>query len=140
MERLTERELNVMACASYTKCNTDECVGYCGGCNAEEEAKLKLKEYEDLEEQGLLLKLPCKVGDKAYYIHKTYLANADKWINEIDEVEVESFIVNVNLFVNVNFYIGGDRFRKTLTPYKTLFFTKEEAETKMKEYNGVKTE
>lgn len=66
MERLTERELNVMDCASYTKCNTDECVGYCGGCNAEEEAKLKLKHYEDLEEQGLLLKLPCKVGDVVY--------------------------------------------------------------------------
>lgn len=26
----------------------------------------KLKEYEDLEEQGLLLKLPCKVGDTVY--------------------------------------------------------------------------
>lgn len=26
----------------------------------------KLKEYKDLEEQGLLLKLPCKVGDTVY--------------------------------------------------------------------------
>ena len=26
----------------------------------------KLAEYEDLEEQGLLLKLPCKVGDTVY--------------------------------------------------------------------------
>ena len=26
----------------------------------------KLKEYEDLEEQGLLLRLPCKVRDKLY--------------------------------------------------------------------------
>ena len=26
----------------------------------------KLKEYEDLEEQGRLLKLPCKVGDTVY--------------------------------------------------------------------------
>lgn len=72
MSRLTERELNVMDCASYTKCNTDECVGYCGGCNAEEEAKLKLKHYEDLEEQGLLLKKENAV-DKGHlydwYIH-----------------------------------------------------------------------
>ena len=29
---------------------------------------LKLAEYEDLEEQGLLIKLPCKVGDKVYTI------------------------------------------------------------------------
>ena len=26
----------------------------------------KLAEYEDLEEKGLLLRLPCKVGDKVY--------------------------------------------------------------------------
>lgn len=29
-------------------------------------AYFKLKEYEDLEEQGRLLKLPCKVGDTVY--------------------------------------------------------------------------
>ena len=28
----------------------------------------KLKEYEDLEEQGLLAKLPCKVGDTVWVI------------------------------------------------------------------------
>ena len=32
------------------------------------QAYFKLKEYEDLEEQGLLLKLPCKVGDAVYLI------------------------------------------------------------------------
>lgn len=28
----------------------------------------KLREYEDLEEQGLLIRLPCKVGDVVYKI------------------------------------------------------------------------
>ena len=28
----------------------------------------KLSDYEDLEQQGLLLKLPCKVGDTVYLI------------------------------------------------------------------------
>lgn len=28
----------------------------------------KLKEYEDLEEQGGIIKLPCKVGDTVYVI------------------------------------------------------------------------
>ena len=28
----------------------------------------KCAEYEDLEEQGLLLRLPCKVGDDVYFI------------------------------------------------------------------------
>lgn len=83
-----------------------------------EEIYRKLADYEDAEKKGLLLRLPCKVGDKAYYVHK----------GGIDEVEVDSFVLNINLFVNVSYYIGCDRFGKTLTPYKTLFFTKEEAE------------
>ena len=29
----------------------------------------KLGEYEDLEEQGLLVKLPCKVGDTIFYLN-----------------------------------------------------------------------
>lgn len=63
MERLTDK----MSFCEQVECRT------CGdktwiGCY---ERKLydKLKEYEDLEEQGLLLKLPCKVGDKVYFIN-----------------------------------------------------------------------
>lgn len=40
----------------------------------------KLAEYEDLEEQGLLLKLPCKVGDTLYRI------DTDE---EIEKAEIE---------------------------------------------------
>ena len=32
----------------------------------------KLKEYEDAEEQGLLLRLPCKVGDTVYLINTKF--------------------------------------------------------------------
>ena len=88
-----------------------------------ETAYKKLAEYEDLEEQGLLLRLPCKVGDKAWYVNR----------DGINEVIVDSFVFNVNLFANVSVYIGAERFGKTLTPYKTLFFSKEEAEQKLKE-------
>lgn len=35
---------------------------------AEEERYKKLQEYEDAEEQGLLLRLPCKVGDTVYKV------------------------------------------------------------------------
>lgn len=87
----------------------------------------RLADYEDAEEQGLLLRLPCKVGDTAWYVHR----------NGIDEVVIDSFIVNVNIFANVSYYIGCDRFGKTLTPYKTLFFTREEAEAALAEKGGV---
>lgn len=85
----------------------------------------KLATYEDAEEQGLLLRLPCKVGDTAWYVCRSGMY----------EVEIDSFVVNINLFVNVSYYIGCERFGKMLTPYKTLFFTREEAKAKLKEMN-----
>lgn len=72
MERLTKRSNatsheNGVCCTHF---NSRECREVCGecahGCKWEEEAWSKLAEYEDLEEQGLLLRLPCKVGDKVY--------------------------------------------------------------------------
>ena len=35
----------------------------------------ELKEYKDLEENGLLIKLPCKVGTKRYYIQNNVCIN-----------------------------------------------------------------
>ena len=37
----------------------------------------ELKEYRDLEEQGLLLKLPCKVGTTVYAIDTIYECDND---------------------------------------------------------------
>lgn len=138
LERLTERyEGRVIPRADRPKIDCAKCLERLAeyediGCTPEQLKQIdkwyaemcrELGEYKRLEEQGLMIKLPCKVGDKAYYVHK----------GGIDEVEVDSFIVNVNLFVNVSLYIGCDRFGKTLTPYKTLFFTKEEAEQALKQ-------
>lgn len=92
----------------------------------------RIQNLIDAEEQGKLLRLPCKVGDTAYYLHRVYTANAGIWIDEIDEVVVDSFVLNINMFVNVSYYIGSKVFGMTLTPYKTLFFTKEEAEAALK--------
>lgn len=83
----------------------------------------KLADYEDAEEQEILLRLPCKVGDTAWYLSRS----------GIHEVEIDSFVVNINIFANVSYYIGCEKFGKTLTPYKTLFFSREEAEAKLKE-------
>lgn len=35
----------------------------------------KLAEYEGLEEQGRLIKLPCKVGDTLYWINGKFIIN-----------------------------------------------------------------
>lgn len=76
----------------------------------------KLKDYEDLEEQGRLLKLPCKIGDDVYYI----LGIPNETPCAIDKCTFELSDINK---------IG-----------KTLFLTKEEAEAKLKKLRGINSE
>ena len=81
--------------------------------------KLKnaLGHYEDLEEQGLLLRLPCKVGDTIYHI-----------MNVDDKSEIrEMKIATLNNLVALMEY--GDF-------GKTVFLTQTEAEQKLKEMNS----
>jgi hypothetical protein len=73
----------------------------------------KWLEYKQLEEQGRLTKLPCKVGDDVYYI----LGIPNKTPCVIDKCTFELSDINK---------IG-----------KTLFLTREEAEAKLKELRGI---
>ena len=70
----------------------------------------KLKEYEDLEEQGRLISLPCKVGDTVYHVVQGRI------------VEVS----NVDLFFLL-LSVAENRFNNS------VFLTKSEAEQKLKE-------
>lgn len=85
----------------------------------------KLADYEDLEEQGRLIKLPCKVGDTVYCI------NPDK--NTINELVVYGFDIRpLQRFVYD--YMGA---RLNFNQFgKTVFLTKSEAEAKLKELRG----
>ena len=73
----------------------------------------KLKEYEDLEEQGRLISLPCKVGDTVYHVVQGRI------------VEVS----NVDLFFLL-LSVAENRFNNS------VFLTKSEAEAKLKELRG----
>ena len=82
----------------------------------------RLAEYEDMEEQGLLVRLPCKVGDTIYRcgdpIKKIY-----EWqIAYVEVYEDETVFVDDsdNTFVEAD--IG-----------KTVFLTREEAERALEE-------
>lgn len=72
----------------------------------------KLKEYEDLEEQGRLVKLPCKVGDSIYSV-------------------IEDGLTIIELKFSLDFYV-----RRKNDIGKTVFLTKAEAEAKLKELRG----
>ena len=95
----------------------------------------KLAEYEDLEEQGLLLKLPCKVGDTVYVIDTIYECDNDYMdcIMEFPDVyqcergfkceyEHEKLVVRPKSF----------DFKMLDNFNKTVFLTKEEAEQELK--------
>ena len=74
----------------------------------------KLKEYEDMEEQGKLLKLPCKIGDKIYHIEN----------NQMKEFVVYSFDIKpLQMFA-----CNDEGKRINLKQFgKTAFLSKEEA-------------
>ncbi len=47
-----------------------ECNGDCLSCQHDIDAIEKLAEYEDLEEQGKLIRLPCKIGDTVWCLEE----------------------------------------------------------------------
>ena len=84
----------------------------------------KLQEYEDAEEQGLLLRLPCPIGTTVY--------NTTWWDDVTEKVKVDEKTfyrtvhkhkVSKSTFSLVDIYDFG----------KTVFLTKEEAKRKLKE-------
>ena len=72
MERLTERKFRGIVSSKREKSQI-HCSHFCNGCSQGtgncdyvREMVQKLADYEDKEEQGLLIELPCKVGDTVY--------------------------------------------------------------------------
>lgn len=96
----------------------------------------KLGKYEDLEEQGRLIKLPCKVGDKIFLDFAGFGKDIDKFT--VKDFHLDCFKDGENtLFCD---YESNDR---TLSGQidvmefgKSVFLTKSEAEAKLKELRG----
>lgn len=118
MERLT----NIGSNGEIWIADNDETRRY----GRKETAYKKLAEYEDADEQGLLLRLPCKVGDTMYRaIPKLFRSYVKIVINEINITKNGIYITSdKGVSWNVN-EIG-----------KTIFFTQEEADQKLKEMDS----
>ena len=136
MERLTE---NFLGCYQIKGCDNFTCEETCNnvlncGCCPISEAINKLAEYEDLEEQGLLLRLPCKVGDTVYIKMASYCDI------KYAEAEVRDF----THFTSCGFcvVITSKYFDKQNIPFsefgKTVFLTQAEAEKKLKEMERIR--
>ena len=96
----------------------------------------RLKEYEDLEEQGLLLRLPCKVGDTVYRINKGAKEPIIKM--RILQVHIKQLYKNRTIIRidTINDEDMGEGCYLTDDFGKNVFLTKEEAEQKLKEIGG----
>lgn len=133
MTRLTK--ISETGNAYYPKCFEEPCcgMGECldDRCSLMLDACKKLAEYEQLEEQGLLVRLPCKVGDDLYCIVN----------GEVKKLKVHSFGVPDFEITDIEFkYVDGFKIVRFVGELgKTVFITREEAEKKLEEMkNGKK--
>lgn len=120
MERLTERNPSWIDDELWERaCEPD--------CEEIDAVYRKLKDYEDLEEQGRLIKLPCKIGTEVY--------NTTWWDDAQEKVVVKGKI----------YYRAVRKHKVTKSTFgyfdigefgKTVFLTKSEAEAKLKELRG----
>lgn len=105
----------------------------------------KLAAYEQAEEQGFLLRLPCKVGDTVWVVTSPFnVFDGIEYDENMKDEVYEAFISSVTFYEcgeqyriyakATNHFIGA-YFRKCDFG-KTVFLTKEEAEAKLKEMEG----
>lgn len=139
MERLTMR--SSLDSGVLIKVKKDEYQSLCFGCEKigrcknrcdEYKAHLKLADYEDMEEQGRLAKLPCKVGDTVYSfslgkVLKLRVEHFTKWEDHTDARLVSDMEEYKFLEVDFNILDFG----------KKWFLTQEQAEKAM---NGTANE
>lgn len=138
MERLTERNPSWIDDELWERaCEPD--------CEEIDAVYRKLKDYEDLEEQGKLKKMPCKVGDTVWVVTSPFNVFDDIEYDENMKDEVyESYVSSVSfyecgeqyrLYAKATNHFIGAYFRKCDFG-KTVFFTRSEAEAKLKELRG----
>ena len=97
------------------------------------EAIDKFAHYEDLEEQGRLIELPCKVGDTVYFI---------KFAFSVAKSPITAEILSIKIIDGEMIYTAITQDNSIVRKFKsdaigkTVFFTKSEAEAKLKEMSS----
>ena len=141
MERLTEKIGNtncVKGCGSNCKYGFQYCTKEdWENCKTIADVIDKLAEYEDLEEQGLLLRLPCKIGDKVYLICSRY-SECSKYKERFDEYNCQGCEDECDsrkeYYTHINHSVSIEWIVRNLNNFgKTVFLTQAEAEQKLKE-------
>ena len=125
MERLTDRfdGQAILICENETcKIYGDGMCSAASPCNTEQDMIDRLAAYEDAEEQGLLVRLPCKVGDMIY---RPIRVNNGIYAYAVSSIEIPPS-GEVIVYDGLCGYSWSDF-------GKTVFLTREEAEAALKE-------
>ena len=134
MERLTKHgktsHENGICCTHFRGKECNERFGDCtDNCPWEEAVWSKLATYEDAEEQGLLLRLPCKVGTTIYIINRYWIDEGNICgIAEADDIDC--FCYKVYCDPDDYTLVAVSEFKET------WFLNEEEAERKLQEMKG----
>lgn len=89
----------------------------------------ELKFYKNLEEQGLLVRLPCKIGDTVYVPTRNFISELRITLVSVDTNDMAmyfSWLLNSGIYPNLDGFYGYEL-------GKTVFLTCEEAEKKLEE-------
>ena len=145
MKRLTDK--NTAGTYFYPKC-FEKCDGLgasrkCDKCEIATSICEKLGKYEDLDEQGRLVKLPCKVGDTVW--DNDFGRPCAYTITAFSFGECEEYICKPVTTKEVVFYYENSRGSITGSFAeseigKSVFLNKSEAEAKLKELRGGENE
>lgn len=95
----------------------------------------KSKEYQQLEEQDRLIKLPYNRGDKIYFVKSAFsMAHfpIEAVVTSICGVDCDNDV----MYSSITEYNKIDRRFRSSDIGKTVFLTKSEAEAKLKELRG----
>ncbi len=107
---------------TYEECKEQGCSEYYA---REQELCRRLKYFEDLQEQGRLVELPCKVGEAVRAIvNRPFNGNNLTIFGEVSDIQTVVRVVHSGCRY-VNFLISDFG--------KTVFLTEEEALKKMKD-------
>lgn len=130
MERLTKWEDGSI---TYNEKRELECGEYCdscsqgaGICKTVENMIEKLATYEDLEEQGLLVRLPVEIETELFQ------PCADRK-SIIRSIVINNTITDDDIYIGIVDERGNERHYSKKSIGKTVFLTREEAENKLEE-------
>lgn len=101
----------------------------------------KLATYEDLEEQGLLVRLPCKVGDDVYIIpspsvYGLNIINGYEMLNKIYHQHIGTIVITTGHWYVTSreeYGVYNEKVLNDIAFGTTWFLTREEAEKKLEE-------